>query len=129
MPTGSDQRTADDQDVVVDIAEIRVLYLPGGQPLRFGQDDVFAELDARRRERLAEIVLEAGQVFVTAAVGDDLPSELSGERFVVRDGLVEPVSKPINVAGLGVEGSDATGTVGGFGDETGSSVEAGSGDE
>ena len=111
-----------------------------GEPILI-LDDVFAELDARRRERLAEIVLEAGQVFVTAAVGDDLPSELSGERFVVHDGLVEAVGQFVDPVGLGVEGGDATGTVGrsddrtqsldvgGFGDETGSSAEAGSGDE
>ncbi len=52
-------------------------------------DDVFAELDARRRTRLAELVSEAEQVFVTAAVGDDLPEELAGARFFVNDGSVE----------------------------------------
>ncbi|NLW14179.1 MAG: DNA replication/repair protein RecF [Trueperella sp.] len=50
-------------------------------------DDVFAELDSRRRLRLAEIIKEAEQVFVTAAVGDDLP-DLEGTRFRVHDGLV-----------------------------------------
>ena len=50
-------------------------------------DDVFAELDSRRRLRLAEIVDEAEQVFVTAAVGDDLP-DLGGIRFLVHDGVV-----------------------------------------
>lgn len=50
-------------------------------------DDVFAELDYRRRIRLAEIVTEAEQVFVTAAVGDDLP-DLDGIRFRVEDGVV-----------------------------------------
>ncbi len=50
-------------------------------------DDVFAELDSRRRLRLAEIIKEAEQVFVTAAVGDDLP-ELDDTRFVVHDGIV-----------------------------------------
>ncbi|MGO1637385.1 DNA replication/repair protein RecF [Ancrocorticia populi] len=61
-----------------------------GEPILI-LDDVFAELDASRRKRLAETVLEAGQVFVTAAVGDDLPEELSGDRFLVHDGIVEPI--------------------------------------
>ncbi|NHU84912.1 DNA replication/repair protein RecF [Kocuria sp. JC486] len=39
-------------------------------------DDVFAELDARRRDRLAEAVSGAEQVLVTAAVADDVPSAL-----------------------------------------------------
>ncbi|MFP7697013.1 DNA replication/repair protein RecF [Trueperella sp. LYQ143] len=50
-------------------------------------DDVFAELDTRRRTRLAEIVTQAQQVFVTAAVGDDLP-DLGGIRFRVHAGHV-----------------------------------------
>lgn len=58
-----------------------------GEPILI-LDDVFAELDARRRTRLAEIVTEARQVFVTAAVGDDLPSELAGRRFRVHEGSV-----------------------------------------
>lgn len=50
-------------------------------------DDVFAELDSRRRRRLAEIVKEAEQVFVTAAVGDDVPP-LGGMRFSVAKNAV-----------------------------------------
>ncbi|MFY9263044.1 MAG: DNA replication/repair protein RecF [Actinomycetaceae bacterium] len=59
-----------------------------GEPILI-LDDVFAELDARRRTRLAGIVAEAEQVFVTAAVGDDLPLELTGTRFLVHNGTVE----------------------------------------
>ncbi|WP_130796717.1 DNA replication/repair protein RecF [Streptomyces otsuchiensis] len=51
-------------------------------------DDVFAELDARRRERLAELVAPGEQVLVTAAVEEDVPSVLSGRRFRVADGQV-----------------------------------------
>ncbi|WP_216378515.1 DNA replication/repair protein RecF [Arcanobacterium phocae] len=58
-----------------------------GEPILI-LDDVFAELDARRRQRLADIVSQGEQVFVTAAVGDDLPDELSGEKFLVHDGTV-----------------------------------------
>jgi DNA replication and repair protein RecF len=51
-------------------------------------DDVFAELDARRRERLAELVAPAEQVLVTAAVPDDVPPVLSGARYTVADGQI-----------------------------------------
>ncbi|MGP3980746.1 DNA replication/repair protein RecF [Streptomyces sp. KR80] len=54
-------------------------------------DDVFAELDERRRERLAELVAPAEQVLVTAAVDDDVPGVLAGTRFTVADGAVERV--------------------------------------
>jgi DNA replication and repair protein RecF len=46
-------------------------------------DDVFAELDAGRRERLARLVAGAEQVLVTAAVPDDVPAVLAGVRFTV----------------------------------------------
>lgn len=39
-------------------------------------DDVFAELDARRRQKLAQLVQQAEQVLVTAAVDEDLPPAL-----------------------------------------------------
>ncbi|AYY11345.1 DNA replication/repair protein RecF [Actinobacteria bacterium YIM 96077] len=46
-------------------------------------DDVFAELDTSRRERLAELVGTAEQVLVTAAVADDVPERLDGARIDV----------------------------------------------
>ncbi|MEO3751693.1 DNA replication/repair protein RecF [Streptomyces sp. B6B3] len=52
-------------------------------------DDVFAELDSRRRERLAELVAQGEQVLVTAAVAQDVPEMLVGARFAVADGRVE----------------------------------------
>jgi DNA replication and repair protein RecF len=51
-------------------------------------DDVFAELDTTRRERLATGVSAAEQVLVTAAVGADVPGQLRGRRFTVADGGV-----------------------------------------
>jgi DNA replication and repair protein RecF len=51
-------------------------------------DDVFAELDARRRDHLVARVRDADQVLVTAAVGADVPSSLAGERYEVADGEV-----------------------------------------
>ncbi|GLY26862.1 DNA replication/repair protein RecF [Kineosporia sp. NBRC 101731] len=54
-------------------------------------DDVFAELDAGRRERLAELVSGAEQVLVTAAVAEDVPKALSGGRVDVMKGSVTRV--------------------------------------
>lgn len=53
-------------------------------------DDVFAELDAGRRRRLAELVADCEQVLITAAVGEDVPEGLlsAGAVFEVRDGSV-----------------------------------------
>jgi DNA replication and repair protein RecF len=51
-------------------------------------DDVFAELDSVRRERLASGVRVAEQVLVTAAVGADVPELLAGRRFRVAGGEV-----------------------------------------
>ncbi len=51
-------------------------------------DDVFAELDSGRRTRLAGLVAGAEQVLVTAAVEDDVPPELVGDRIRVRAGEV-----------------------------------------
>ena len=51
-------------------------------------DDVFAELDSVRRERLASGVRVADQVLVTAAVAADVPELLAGRRFTVADGAV-----------------------------------------
>ena len=53
-------------------------------------DDVFAELDATRRGRLASSVIEADQVLVTAAVASDVPEILRGERVDVGGGQVLP---------------------------------------
>jgi DNA replication and repair protein RecF len=39
-------------------------------------DDVFAELDTGRRERLAELVEDCEQVLITAAGGADVPDVL-----------------------------------------------------
>ncbi|PWU62486.1 DNA replication and repair protein RecF, partial [Micromonospora globispora] len=54
-------------------------------------DDVFAELDAGRRERLAELVGGASQLLVTCAVDDDVPAALRGARYEVGEGTVRRV--------------------------------------
>lgn len=52
-------------------------------------DDVFAELDSTRRSRLAALVSHNEQVIITAAVAEDVPSELSATRFYVKAGSLE----------------------------------------
>ena len=51
-------------------------------------DDVFAELDTARRERLAGAVADAEQVLITAAVGADVPDFPAARRFRVEAGRV-----------------------------------------
>ena len=51
-------------------------------------DDVFAELDSGRRDRLADMVAKAEQVLITAAVPADVPAALCGARFSVSAGSV-----------------------------------------
>jgi DNA replication and repair protein RecF len=69
------------------LASYDLLRAEGNEPVLI-LDDVFAELDARRRERLAELVAPGEQVLVTAAVAADVPDALQGVRFVVADGQV-----------------------------------------
>ena len=51
-------------------------------------DDVFAELDAGRRSRLAGMVANNEQVLITAAVAEDVPEELVASVFHVKQGEV-----------------------------------------
>ncbi|MCX6423503.1 MAG: DNA replication/repair protein RecF [Actinobacteria bacterium] len=51
-------------------------------------DDVFAELDVSRRQRLAEQVSPPTQVLITAAVDMDIPDSLQGVKFSVNSGTV-----------------------------------------
>lgn len=72
------------------LASYELLRSEGNEPVLV-LDDVFAELDARRRERLAELVAPGEQVLVTAAVDDDVPDLLVGARYAVAEGVVERV--------------------------------------
>jgi DNA replication and repair protein RecF len=71
------------------LASFQLLRADGVEPVLV-LDDVFAELDAIRRERLASGVRVAEQVLVTAAVGADVPELLAGQRFRVAGGEVVP---------------------------------------
>lgn len=70
------------------LASYDLLRADGDDPILV-LDDVFAELDAGRRDQLAERVAGAEQVLVTAAVAEDVPPALAGARFRVADGEVE----------------------------------------
>ncbi|UVS76324.1 DNA replication/repair protein RecF [Actinokineospora sp. UTMC 2448] len=72
------------------LGSYELLRAEGSEPVLI-LDDVFAELDRARRERLAETALAAEQVIVTAAVAEDVPEELDGARYRVADGEVQRV--------------------------------------
>lgn len=67
------------------LASHAVLYEVGEEPIVL-LDDVFAELDVHRRERLAARCAAFEQVAVTAAVDADVP--LEGPRYWVGEGTV-----------------------------------------
>ncbi len=69
------------------LASYDLLRADGDDPILV-LDDVFAELDAERRQQLAELVAGAEQVLVTAAVAADVPAALQGVRYLVADGTV-----------------------------------------
>jgi len=57
-------------------------------------DDVFAELDESRRGRLAAAIRDFEQVLITAAVLDDVPTELSGHIVRIRSGRIVEEEQP-----------------------------------
>ncbi|MDN3311255.1 DNA replication/repair protein RecF [Microbacterium oryzae] len=59
----------------------------GGDPILI-LDDVFAELDADRRRRLADVVADFEQVLVTAAVAADVPAPLRANAVRIEAGAV-----------------------------------------
>ncbi|MFC6085767.1 DNA replication/repair protein RecF [Sphaerisporangium aureirubrum] len=72
------------------LAAYDLLKADGGDPVLI-LDDVFAELDSRRRRSLAEMVAPAEQVLITAAVAEDVPAQLAGSWFDVAEGSVTRV--------------------------------------
>jgi DNA replication and repair protein RecF len=69
------------------LAAYELLRVDGDDPVLI-LDDVFAELDTGRRDRLAALVSGAEQVLITAAVPADVPAVLDGARFTVSAGAV-----------------------------------------
>ncbi len=72
------------------LAGYELLRAEGIEPV-LALDDVFAELDAGRRERLAALVGQASQLLVTCAVPEDVPASLGGVRYNVAEGEVHRV--------------------------------------
>jgi DNA replication and repair protein RecF len=72
------------------LASYDLLRGDGAEPVLV-LDDVFAELDDERRNRLASLVAPAEQVVVTAAVPSDVPELLEGARLDVAGGEVRRV--------------------------------------
>jgi DNA replication and repair protein RecF len=73
------------------LASYELLRADGDDPVLL-LDDVFAELDTGRRDRLAGLVAGAEQVLVTAAVPADVPASLHGARFGVAEGRISRAS-------------------------------------
>jgi DNA replication and repair protein RecF len=73
------------------LASYELLRADGDDPVLL-LDDVFAELDTGRRDRLASLVAGAEQVLVTAAVPADVPASLHGARFGVAEGRISRAS-------------------------------------
>ncbi len=76
------------------LASYELLRADGSDPVLL-LDDVFAELDAARREALAAAAASAEQVLVTAAVLDDVPRDWDATRVTIalHDGDSGPVSE------------------------------------
>ncbi|WP_459610493.1 DNA replication/repair protein RecF [Corynebacterium urogenitale] len=86
-------------------------------------DDVFAELDAARRQALVGLAQEAEQVLITAAVDQDIPAELKDgariiniEARVTEDGRISQVIEPAVGEGA-VGGADVSDAGAGGADE------------
>lgn len=64
------------------LAAYELLRAEGGDPVLL-LDDVFAELDAARRQALAAAAASAEQVLVTAAVADDVPRDWDAKQVAI----------------------------------------------
>ncbi|BBY33696.1 DNA replication/repair protein RecF [Mycolicibacter minnesotensis] len=62
------------------LASYELLRSEGAEPVLL-LDDVFAELDAARRQALAGVAAAAEQVLITAAVPEDIPAEWQARRI------------------------------------------------
>ena len=68
--------------VALRLAAYELLRADGGEPVLL-LDDVFAELDAARRQALAAVAEAAEQVLVTAAVLEDVPAGWDAKRVYI----------------------------------------------
>lgn len=73
--------------IALRLAEFNLLKQSVGSDPVLILDDVFAELDSKRRTQLVKLAAEAEQVLITAAVDEDLPTNL-GDAVVKRFDVV-----------------------------------------
>lgn len=78
--------------IALKLLELDSLTGPAGEPPALLLDDVFAELDPARQERLAARLFSArgAQVFLTSPRLNELPTGLALTRWVVRNGKAGP---------------------------------------
>lgn len=83
--------------VALRLAAYELLRADGSDPVLL-LDDVFAELDTRRRQALAAVAESAEQVLVTAAVPEDIPDGWEARRVPIelRDSEAGPVSEVVS---------------------------------
>lgn len=81
------------------LGSVELMRVEGIEPVIM-LDDVFAELDAARRRKLAEFTDGAEQLLITAAVADDIPDGIGGARIAVdvleSDGIRHSTVSSIN---------------------------------
>ena len=70
-------------------------------------DDVFAELDGSRRERLADAVADYEQVLITAAVEEDVPDRLAAHTVRISAGTIVEESDTAEVTAATVTADTA----------------------
>jgi len=70
------------------LASYELLRAEGNEPILI-LDDVFAELDVRRRNHLAQVACRAEQTLITAAVETDVPEQLRTHSYYVEAGTVQ----------------------------------------
>ena len=86
-------------------AELLLHESPSGDPVLI-LDDVFAELDADRRQRLASLTADYEQVVVTAAVEEDIPEVLHRHGVRISNGTIsDERSGSSSAQAIGEEGA------------------------
>ncbi len=70
------------------LAAYELLINEGSKPILI-LDDVFSVLDEERREKLVSLAKSAEQTIITVAVESDLPKDLQGSTYIVKNGSVK----------------------------------------
>ncbi len=75
------------------LAAHQLLANEGEEPILL-LDDVFAELDRRRRERLVDLAMAVEQSIITASAAEELPEHLKATMFHVEPGSIRRETGP-----------------------------------